>query len=99
MTEISTQTETDTEVRVPRLWNVLLHNDDFTPIKFVVGILILIFNKTETEALSIALQVHEEGSSVIGVYPKDVAYTKCNRAIVMAEEEGHPLRVEPEVSA
>ncbi|MBK8481098.1 MAG: ATP-dependent Clp protease adapter ClpS [Proteobacteria bacterium] len=86
------------EVRQPRLYQVLLHNDDYTTMEFVVGLLIEHFHKTETEATQIMLSVHLKGVGVCGVYTFDLAETKAARATEAARREGHPLKctVEPE---
>lgn len=99
MTDTVTQNETSLELSVPNLWNVKILNDDFTPIDFVIGVLMLVFKKSDAEALEMTLRVHEEGYAIVGTYTKDIAVTKCARATKLAEAEGHPLRLEPEPSA
>lgn len=99
MPDIATETETRTELQVPNLWNVKILNDDFTPIDFVIAVLIMVFKKTESEALDMTLKVHEQGSAIVGTYTKDIALTKIERATKMAEANGHPLRLVPEPSA
>jgi ATP-dependent Clp protease adaptor protein ClpS len=82
----------------PRPWKVLLHNDDFTTMEFVIHILITYFRKTETEATYIMLQVHRKGTGTAGVYPRDVAETKVREVTDEAREHQMPLKVttEPE---
>lgn len=84
--------------RQPRRYKVLLHNDDYTPMDFVVWLLVEHFHKTETEATQIMLQVHMKGVGVCGVYTFEVAETKVARASEAAREQGHPLKctLEPE---
>ena len=82
----------------PRLWKVLLHNDDYTTMEYVVHVLMEFFMKDETEAVTIMLNVHTKGVGVAGVYTRDVAETKVAQVTADAEEHGMPLLVtaEPE---
>jgi ATP-dependent Clp protease adaptor protein ClpS len=82
----------------PRRWRVLLHNDDFTTMEFVVEVLVAHFHKGVTEATRIMLEVHVKGAGVAGVYPRDVAETKIVRVTREAEARGFPLllTMEPE---
>ncbi|ADY25822.1 ATP-dependent Clp protease adapter protein clpS [Deinococcus proteolyticus MRP] len=93
-----TQTLERTETRKPRLWRVLLLNDDYTPMDFVVLVLERYFRKTEQDAELIMLAVHHKGQGVAGVYTRDIAETKVAQVTQLARQEGYPLRVlaEPE---
>lgn len=93
-----TQTLERTETKQPRLWRVLLLNDDYTPMDFVVDVLERYFRKSEQEAELIMLAVHHKGQGVAGVYTRDIAETKVAQVTQHARQEGHPLRViaEPE---
>jgi ATP-dependent Clp protease adaptor protein ClpS len=86
------------KTRRPRKWKVLLHNDDFTTMEFVVEILIRHFHKHPAEATHIMLQVHQKGLGVAGVYPKEVAETKVAEVTEEARANGMPLKLttEPE---
>jgi ATP-dependent Clp protease adaptor protein ClpS len=86
------------KTRRPRRWKVLLHNDDFTTMEFVVEILIRHFHKPPAEATHIMLQVHQKGVGVAGVYPKEVAETKVAEVTEEARAQGMPLKLttEPE---
>jgi len=75
----------------PKLFKVLLHNDDFTTMEFVVFVLRFVFNRDETEAISIMLQVHNEGVGVAGIYPYEIAQTKSQKAINLAKAREYPL--------
>jgi len=91
-------TEQKSKVEKVRRFKVLLHNDDYTTMEFVVLVLMKFFHKTETEATHIMLSVHHRGQGVAGVYTKDVAETKVDEVTDYAKEQGMPLRltVEPE---
>ena len=82
----------------PRMWRVLLHNDDYTTQEFVVWILEQIFHKPQADALAIMLSVHRSGLGVAGIYTHDVAASKVQAATAAAEQEDYPLLVtmEPE---
>jgi ATP-dependent Clp protease adaptor protein ClpS len=96
--EESAVAEAEEKVEQPPLYKVLLHNDDYTTMEFVVLVLMKFFHKTETEATHIMLSVHHKGHGVAGVYTKDVAETKVAEVQDYAKEHGMPLRltVEPE---
>ena len=83
----------NTNLREPRRYKVVLYNDDFTTMEFVVRLLMKVFNKNETEAETLMLQVHHSGQAVVGVYSLDIAATKVQKATQMADEAGFPLRI------
>lgn len=91
-------TKKERKVEKPRRFKVLLHNDDYTTMEFVVLVLIKFFRKSETEATHIMLSVHHSGSGVAGVYPRDVAESKVAQVLDFARENGMPLKLtaEPE---
>jgi len=82
----------------PRMWRVLLHNDDYTTQEFVVWVLETVFRKASDEAFSIMASVHQSGLGVAGTFTRDVAETKVKRTERLAEEHEFPLLVtmEPE---
>lgn len=82
----------DIEIREPRRYRVLLHNDDYTTMEFVVDILVGIFRKTPEEATAIMLAVHREGLGSCGVYTEEVAETKVAQVHDRARKAGFPLR-------
>ncbi|MCR5188312.1 MAG: ATP-dependent Clp protease adaptor ClpS [Treponema sp.] len=86
----------DTSFELPPERKVVFFNDDFTTMDFVVDVLISVFNKSHDEAENIMLQVHENGSSVVGVYTYDIAISRTNLTIQLARKNGFPLRVEVE---
>ena len=82
----------DTQVREPRRYRVLLHNDDYTTMEFVIEILVAIFRKTPDEAMDIMLAVHNTGLGSCGVYTEEVAETKVAQVHGRARKAGFPLR-------
>ena len=81
-------------VDAPRNYNVVMINDDFTPMEFVIEILIGIFGKTVEDALALTFEVHNTGKGIAGTYTRDIAETKVTEAMDLAKSEEHPLRVE-----
>ena len=78
--------------RKPSMYKVLLHNDDFTPMEFVVQLIEQVFNKSQEEATAIMLDVHRKGIGVCGVYPYDIAETKSRLVRDTAKENEYPLQ-------
>ncbi len=95
MTDTVTVTETDVELEFPSLWGVKFLNDDFTPMDFVVYVLVQFFKQSIEEAASVMMKVHQEGQAVVGAYPKDIAVTKAEDAMRLAVANEHPLRLQP----
>jgi ATP-dependent Clp protease adaptor protein ClpS len=83
---------TITRQKPPPLYKVLLLNDDFTPMDFVVQVLQQFFAKNREQATQIMLKVHNEGVGVCGIYPHDIAETKVSQVAVFAREHQHPLQ-------
>lgn len=77
----------------PRRYKVIIYNDDFTTMDFVVKILCTVFFKSGEEAEQLMLTVHHAGKAVVGIYSYDVAMSKVNKATQMARNEGFPLRL------
>jgi ATP-dependent Clp protease adaptor protein ClpS len=92
-----TQARVEPQLERPRMWRVLLHNDDYTTQDFVVWVLETIFHKPRGEAVTIMLSVHRTGMGVAGVYTHDVADTKVRATKRLAEEHEFPLLVTMEV--
>jgi ATP-dependent Clp protease adaptor protein ClpS len=80
------------ELRPPQMYRVILHNDHYTTMEFVVDILMKIFHKPARDANSIMLDVHRRGSGVCGVYSYDIARTKVARVLALAREQEFPLQ-------
>ena len=89
------------QLQRPRMWRVLLHNDDYTTQEFVVWVLETIFHKPHAEAFAVMLSVHQSGLGVAGVFTRDVAETKVKATERLAEEHEFPLLVtmEPETES
>lgn len=83
--------ETKIRLEKPKLFKVLLHNDDFTTMEFVVFVLNYVFQRSEAESVLIMLKVHNEGVGIAGVYPYDVAYMKQLKAMNLAKAREYPL--------
>lgn len=80
-----------TKLKPPSRYQVILLNDDYTPMDFVVDVLRLFFNKTPEQATQIMLEVHYKGKGICGVYTKDIAATKVSQVNHYAREHEHPL--------
>lgn len=80
------------KLKPPSLYKVILLNDDYTPMEFVVVVLQQFFSKSREQATQIMLKVHSEGIGVCGVYPKDVAATKVDQVLAFARKYQHPLQ-------
>lgn len=79
------------ELQEPQMFKVLLHNDDYTSMDFVVEVLIGIFHKTHAQAEQIMLQIHEKGKAICGVYSFEIAQTKAQQVKQKAKQNGFPL--------
>jgi ATP-dependent Clp protease adaptor protein ClpS len=92
-------TQTRHKVKRPQLYRVLLHNDDYTTMEFVVIVLMLIFHHNQEDAFGIMMNVHERGLGVAGVYSYEVAETKAAKVIEFARANEFPLlcSVEPDI--
>jgi ATP-dependent Clp protease adaptor protein ClpS len=90
--ETGTTTKTRPKTKRPALYRVLLLNDDYTPMEFVVLVLQDVFNKTRDEATRIMLHVHQKGVGECGTFPYEVAETKVTRVMDAARKNQHPLQ-------
>ena len=87
-----TKVKPEVKLKRPRLYRVLLHNDDYTTMQFVVEVLMVVFNKSMEAATLIMLNVHQKGVGLCGVYPFEIAETKVNTVNTLARENGFPLK-------
>jgi ATP-dependent Clp protease adaptor protein ClpS len=90
----------DQKVERPRMWRVLLHNDDYTTQEFVVWVLETVFNMPHADAYAVMMHVHKSGVGVAGLFTRDVAETKVKATQRLAEQHEYPLLVtiEPETT-
>jgi ATP-dependent Clp protease adaptor protein ClpS len=79
-------------LKPPSMYKVVLLNDDYTPMDFVVNVLQEFFNKNREAAMQIMLKVHLDGKGICGIFPKDIAATKTDLVMTYAKQEGHPLQ-------
>ncbi|MEY3954080.1 MAG: ATP-dependent Clp protease adapter ClpS [Pseudomonadota bacterium] len=89
------------KTKPPRRYQVVMLNDDFTPMEFVVLVLQEYFHKDRESATHIMLKIHLEGKAICGVFPRDIASTKVEQVLSMARQQGHPLQciMEPTADA
>ncbi|MBE5825587.1 MAG: ATP-dependent Clp protease adaptor ClpS [Butyrivibrio sp.] len=92
-TQDAVKEKSKSNIKEPRQYNVVMHNDDFTTMEFVVEVLVDIFHKDEVTAQAIMLNVHKKGKAVVGKYPYDIASTKVNAALSRAKSQGFPFRM------
>ena len=96
--DIAVETESELQAERPRHYKVLLHNDDYTSMEFVVHVLMQIFRKDLYQATEIMLTVHQKGMGVAGVYSHEIAQTKVRSVLELATQAEYPLQcsMEPE---
>lgn len=83
----------DTNFSEPRRFKVIIFNDDFTTMEFVVKVLRVVFFKQEAEAEQLMMLVHKSGQAIVGIYTYDIAKSKVHKAVEMARAENFPLRL------
>jgi ATP-dependent Clp protease adaptor protein ClpS len=84
------------KIKEPKKFKVIILNDDYTPMDFVINMLVLIFKHNEKSAHDITMKVHNDGSAVAGVYNYEIAEQKGMEATLLARENGHPLQLKIE---
>lgn len=84
-------TENQQKLEKPPLYKVMLHNDNYTTMEFVVFVLMNVFHHSENDAIHIMLQVHNQGVGIAGVYTYEIAETKAAKVISLAQENDYPL--------
>jgi ATP-dependent Clp protease adaptor protein ClpS len=94
--EVKTEEKVDVILQPPKLWKVVLLNDDKTPMEFVIDILISIFKHNETSAHEVTLEVHNTGSGIAGVYSHEIAEQKGIEATQLARSNSFPLHIQLE---
>lgn len=88
-----TQERLKERLQEPNMYKVIMHNDDFTTMEFVVEVLKTVFFKNQTEAEALMLQVHRSGAATVGLYTYDIATSKVQKAMRMAREQGYPFKL------
>jgi ATP-dependent Clp protease adaptor protein ClpS len=91
--EIQTEEKTKVVFQPPKLWKVIFHNDDATPMEFVIALLINVFRHNEEAAKDLTLEIHNTGSAIVGVYTHEIAEQKGIEATQISRSNGHPLEV------
>ena len=91
--QTKTGTRTQTRVQYPSKYNVIFHNDDFTPMEWVVSLLVEVFDRTLEQAKEITIKIHETGQGVAGTFYHEIAEQKQQETIVLSRHAGHPLKV------
>ena len=91
MPKFEEELELDLELHEPQMFRVLLHNDDYTSMEFVVEVLMGIFHKTHAQAEQIMLQIHEKDKAICGVYSFEIAQTKAQQVKQQAKQNEFPL--------
>jgi ATP-dependent Clp protease adaptor protein ClpS len=99
MAQTKTAVRTQSTITYPNRYNVVLWNDDFTPMDFVIQLLVEVFNKSLDHAADITMEIHNNGKAVAGVYSKEIAEQKTHEAAVITRHSGHPLTITCEVSS
>lgn len=89
---VGVSTVTRTEVKKPKLFKVIMHNDDYTTMEFVIFCLQDLFGKSYEEAEQLMMKIHNEGFAVCGIFTYEIAEAKAEKVMKAAEREGHPLR-------
>jgi ATP-dependent Clp protease adaptor protein ClpS len=82
----------ESQVKPPPMYQVVMYNDDYTPMEFVVEVLQVFFSLTRERATQVMLKVHTEGRGICGIYPRDVATTKVEQVIAYSRQHQHPLQ-------
>ncbi|MBW9171294.1 ATP-dependent Clp protease adaptor ClpS [Clostridium estertheticum] len=91
--KIDIKEKIESKIRKPSNYMVIIHNDDYTSMEFVVQVLVGVFKKQVVEATRIMFDVHKKGSGVAGIYSHDVGLTKIDQTMEMCEESGFPLKL------
>ncbi len=91
MPKIDLELESIYELEEPKKYKVVLHNDDYTTMDFVIFVLTTIFHKTSSEATQVMVEVHEKGKGVCGVFTREIGKAKVNQVAIAAKQNGFPL--------
>jgi ATP-dependent Clp protease adaptor protein ClpS len=91
MTNTELDYDIDIDLMKPKMYKVILHNDDYSTFDFVIDVLTTVFQKSKDEAVELTFKVDQEGFAVVGIYPYDIAQTKVSMVKWMAKDAGFPL--------
>ena len=96
--DLKDRTGSKKKIQKPKKYKCVMHNDDYTPMDFVVAVLVQVFHKPAEEAIMVMLDVHKKGKGIAGVYSKEIAETKKLKSAQYAAAAGHPflITIEPE---
>jgi len=92
-TNIVTKQKDEVKIKKPKNYKVVMYNDDYTTMEFVINILVNVFKRNLVEAEKIMIDVHKRGKGVAGMYSYDIAITKVSTAMSMAKKEGFPFKL------
>ena len=92
-TKTKTSTNTRLDIKYPERFNVVVLNDDYTPMEFVIQLLVEVFNKSINQAKDLTLQIHEEGRAIVGTYNFEIAEQKTHESTTISRHNGHPLGI------
>lgn len=95
-TETKTNEKVKTRISTPKRWKVILLNDDYTPMEFVISVLMDIFKHTLEKAKAVTLQIHESGSGIAGTYNFEIAEAKAVEATTLSRAHNFPLQIKLE---
>ena len=97
---MSTNTSINEKIKVkikePKRYKVVMYNDDFTSMEFVVFVLVNIFKKPNEEAINIMMTVHKSGKAIVGIYSYDIAMSRVEKTTALARQEGYPFKLKIE---
>jgi ATP-dependent Clp protease adaptor protein ClpS len=96
-TDTVVEKKTRQTFKEPPKYKVIVFNDDYTPVEFVIALLVHVFNKDQETATGLTLKIHNDGSAVVGVYSHEIAEQKVNDATKMSRSHGHPLVTKLEI--
>lgn len=96
-TDTILEEKTKQRLKEPPKYKVVVFNDNYTPVEFVIAMLVAVFKKNQDDAIALTLQIHNDGAAVAGVYSHEIAEQKVNDAVNLARANGHPLQLKSEL--
>jgi ATP-dependent Clp protease adaptor protein ClpS len=95
-TAVKSRDQILTNIKPPSRYKVIVLNDDYTPMEFVIAMLVTVFKHEESSALELTMKIHNEGAAVAGIYSYEIAEQKTIDATDLARDHGHPLQIKVE---